>query len=471
MKKAPLLEELLKYKEEENLILSMPGNKSGKAFLRDKLGERFKSSLGDLDITEVDPLDNLHAPEGVIKEAQELLRRTYKAKKAYFLVNGSTSGNLISIFSAFKEGDEVLVERNCHKSIYNALILRKLKVVYIDSDYNEALGIFMPIDENNIKIALKKANNPKGIVLTNPNYYGIVSNLEEIIKELKNNGLKVIIDSAHGAHFGFSESLPKSVVALGDYVVLSAHKTLPSLTQGGYLIVNEENENVEFYLKVFMTTSPSYLIMASLDYARYYLDNYAREDYEKLIKLSEEYKDKINKTKKVKILDLEYVNEDYEIDKSRYVIVLEDGYSGYKFLEYLRSKKIQAEMSFSKGVVLILSPSNTKEDFEKILKSIETLDINLLKEEKIEFTKRNLDSIKALEPFEVFDLKGRLISIEEALNEISKDFIVPYPPGIPLVVPGEVITKEAINIIKEYLNNDLSILGVSNNKVNVIKER
>ena len=471
MKKAPLLEELLKYKEEENLILSMPGNKSGKAFLRDELGEKFKNELGNLDITEVDPLDNLHAPEGVIKEAQELLRKTYKAKKAYFLVNGSTSGNLISIFSAFKEGDEVLVERNCHKSIYNALILRKLKVVYIDSNYNEALGIFMPIDENNIKIALEKSNNPKGIVLTNPNYYGILSNLEEIIKELKADGLKIIIDSAHGAHFGFSESLPKSVVALGDYVVLSAHKTLPSLTQGGYLIVNEENEDVEFYLKVFMTTSPSYLIMASLDYARYYLDNYAREDYEKLIKLSEEYKEKINKTKKVKILDLEDINGNYGIDKSRYVMVLEDGYSGHKLLEYLRSEKIQAEMSFFKGVVLILSPSNTKEDFEKILKSIETLDVNLLKEEKIEFKKRNIDSIKVLEPFEVFDLKGELISIEEALNKISKDFIVPYPPGIPLVVPGEVITKEAVNIIKEYLSNNLSVLGVSNNKINVIKQK
>lgn len=471
MKKAPLLEELLKYKEEENLILSMPGNKSGKAFLRDELGEKFKNELGNLDITEVDPLDNLHAPEGVIKEAQELLRKTYKAKKAYFLVNGSTSGNLISIFSAFKEGDEVLVERNCHKSIYNALILRKLKVVYIDSNYNEALGIFMPIDENNIKIALEKSNNPKGIVLTNPNYYGILSNLEEIIKELKADGLKIIIDSAHGAHFGFSESLPKSVVALGDYVVLSAHKTLPSLTQGGYLIVNEENEDVEFYLKVFMTTSPSYLIMASLDYARYYLDNYAREDYEKLIKLSEEYKEKINKTKKVKILDLEDINGNYGIDKSRYVMVLEDGYSGHKLLEYLRSEKIQAEMSFFKGVVLILSPSNTKEDFEKILKSIETLDVNLLKEEKIEFKKRNIDSIKVLEPFEVFDLKGELISIEEALNKISKDFIVPYPPGIPLVFPGEVITKEAVNIIKEYLSNNLSVLGVSNNKINVIKQK
>lgn len=471
MKKAPLLEELLKYKEEENLILSMPGNKSGKAFLRDELGKNFKSTLGDLDITEVDPLDNLHAPEGVIKEAQELLRETYKAKKAYFLVNGSTSGNLISIFSAFKEGDEVLVERNCHKSIYNALILRKLKVIYIDSNYNDSLGIFMPINEDNIKIALKKANNPKGIILTNPNYYGIISNLEEIIKELKANGLKVIIDSAHGAHFGFSESLPKSVVALGDYVVLSAHKTLPSLTQGGYLIVNEENENVEFYLKVFMTTSPSYLIMASLDYARYYLDNYAKEDYNNLIKLSEEYKDKINNTKKVKILDLEDINGNYEIDKSRYVMVLEDGYSGHKLLEYLRSKKMQAEMSFLKGVVLILSPSNTKEDFEKILESIKDLDMNLLKEDKIEFRKRNIDSIKALEPFEVFDLKGELVSIEEAIDRIAKDFIVPYPPGIPLVLPGEVITKEAINIIKEYLNNNLSVLGVSNNRINVIKER
>ena len=294
MNKAPLLEELLKYHKEDNLILSMPGNKSGKGFLRDTLGITFKEALGTLDITEVDSLDNLHCPEGVIKEAQELLAKTYGVKKAYFLVNGSSCGNLASIFSAFNEGDEVLVERNCHKSIYNAIILRKLKVVYIDAVIDNNLGIFLPPREEEIFKAFEKANNPKGIILTNPNYFGISYKLDETIQRLREKGLKIIIDSAHGAHFGICKELPKSMAKLGDYVVLSAHKTLPSLTQGAFLLVNSDDDNIDFYIKAFMTTSPSYLIMASLDYARYYLDEYGYDEYERLINKAEKYRSIIN---------------------------------------------------------------------------------------------------------------------------------------------------------------------------------
>ncbi|MGG7143391.1 aminotransferase class I/II-fold pyridoxal phosphate-dependent enzyme [Clostridium nigeriense] len=468
MNKAPLLEELLKYKSENNLVLSMPGNKCGKGFLRDELGKRLKNSLGELDITEVAPLDNLHNPEGVIKEAQELLAKTYKVKKAYFLVNGSSSGNLAAIFSAFNEGDEVLVERNCHKSIYNALILRKLKVIYIYAVVDNNLGIFLPPREEEINDALKKAKNPKGIILTNPNYFGIYYDLEKIIGKLRKEGLKVIIDSAHGAHFGFNERLPKSMAILGDYVVVSAHKTLPSLTQGAFLLVNSIEKNIEFYLKAFMTTSPSYLIMASLDYSRYYLDNYAKDDYDNLIKIAEKFRKDINFLNKVYIVNNNDIEEQYKIDKSRYLMTVRDGYSGHKLLEYLRSKKIQAEMSFSKGVVLILSPSNTEVDFEKIYLAIKELNIDLLKTEEniIEFSKSYPKKI--LEPYEVFNFKYKYISLEESLDKISNDFIVPYPPGIPIVCPGEKITTEVIDIIKNYIGNKLSVIGLEDNMIKVI---
>lgn len=468
MNKAPLLEELLRYKNEENLILSMPGNKSGKAFLKDKLGKVFKESLGDLDITEVDPLDNLHNPEGIIKEAQKLLAKTYKVKKAYFLVNGSSGGNLASIFSAFNEGDEVLVERNCHKSIYNGLILRKLKVVYIDSVIDENLGIFLPPREEEIIRALNKANNPKGIILTSPNYFGISSGIEEVIKKLQNRGLKVIIDSAHGAHFGFNESLPKSMATLGDYVVVSAHKTLPSLTQGAYLLVNDNDSNIEFYLRAFMTTSPSYLIMASLDYARYYLDNYAREDYKNLIEIAENYREKINSLNKVYIVSEKEVKGSYTIDKSRYLMVVKNGFSGHKLLDYLREKNIQSEMSFSKGVVLILSPSNTIEDFEKVYLAISELDLNIIKDNKNTIEFKNYYPEKCLEPYEIFNLNDTEINLSEAINRIAKDFIVPYPPGIPIVCPGEKITSDTVEIINDYIDNGLSVIGVKNNKIKVV---
>lgn len=477
--KIPLLEEVLKYHEEKNLLLSMPGNKGGIGFLSDEIGKKFVNKLGFLDITEVEPLDNLHCPEGVIKEAQDLLAKTYKSKKAYFLVNGSSSGNLAAIFSAFDEGDEVLVERNCHKSIYNGLILKKLKVKYIEPIINDEQGVFLPPDKENIYDALKECSNAKGIILTYPNYFGISYDIEEIILDLKAKGLKVIIDCAHGAHYGINSRLPKAVSSLGDYVVLSAHKTLPALTQGAYLVVNEENVNLEFYLRTFMTTSPSYLIMASLDYGRYYLDKYGERDYENLISLAEKWKKKINKLKKVHILSREelskkYKNgnsveekENYIIDLTRYILILPKGYSGHKLLEYLRSKKIQAEMSFSRGVVLIMSPFNSEEDFEKIYEAILKIE---MKKIYTQIESKYFSEIpeKKLEPYEVFNKNGKWCEVEKSEGFIAKEAIIPYPPGIPLLCPGEVISISAINIIKDYVNNKKSIIGVENNMIKVV---
>lgn len=482
--KIPLLEELLKYHDEKNLLLSMPGNKGGRGFLGDKFGEEFVNRLGFLDITEVDPLDNLHCPEGFIKDAQELLAKTYKAKKAYFLVNGSSSGNLAAMFSAFDEGDEVLVERNCHKSIYNGLILRKLKVKYIEPIIDHENGIFLPPDKENIYKALDGCLNAKGIILTYPNYFGITYDIEEIIRDLKSKGLKVIIDCAHGAHFGINKRLPKSVANIGDYVVLSAHKTLPSLTQGAYLLVNEENCALEFYLKAFMTTSPSYLIMASLDYARYYLDNYGKRHYEELIYKAESWKEKINNLKKVHLLSKEELNEhykdkivsennskeEYDIDLSRYVMILPKGYSGHKLLDYLRNNHIQAEMSFSRGAVLILSPFNTDEDFNIIYEAILNLEMESICG-KIESKYFCNIPIKVLEPYEVFNLKSEWCEIENTEGYIAKEAIVPYPPGIPLVCPGEIISKEVLNIIKDYIINQKTIIGVKNNKVQILNRK
>lgn len=468
MNKAPLLDALIRYNEENNLILSMPGNKSGKAFRRDELGKNFQERLGSLDITEVAYLDNLHKPEGVIKESEELLAKTYNVKKAFFLVNGSTSGNMSSIFSAFNEGDEVLVERNCHKSIYNGLILRKLKVIYIESVVDEENGILLPIREIEIEEALKKAKNPKGVIITSPNYYGIKYNIEDYLIKLKKQGLKLIIDSAHGAHFGVTKELPKSLSEIGDYVVLSAHKTLPALTQGAYLMVNDKEFDSDFYIKAFMSTSPSYLIMASLDYARYYLDNFAQEDYSRLIKTAKIYKRRINDLNKLRILEQCDLKEGYILDESRYLIILKKGYNGEKLLEYFKSKKIQCEMSFERGVVLILSPMNTEEDFELIYKSIKELDIESLKVDEKNSRYLKIMPKKVMEPYEVFAVEGKFINIEEAEGKIAKEDIIPYPPGIPLVCKGEVISKEVIEVIKDYLENNQTIIGIENNKVNVV---
>lgn len=469
MGKLPLLTALLDYHKEKNLILSMPGNKCGIGFLSDKLGEEFVYNLGFLDITENDPLDNLHCPEGVIKESEELLAKTYGGKLGFFMVNGSSSGNLISIFSAFNEGDEVLVERNCHKSIYNGLILRKLKVTYIDPVIDNKNGIFLPPNKEKIYEAFNKCKNAKGIIITNPNYFGVSYDIETIIKDLKNKGLKVIIDAAHGAHFIATNKLPKSLTSLADYIVLSAHKTLPSLTQGGYLIVNDEDSDVLFYKNTFLSTSPSYLLMASLDYARYYLDEYGENEYDKLIKLANKWKEKINCIDKVKILSDFDLMDGYEIDKSRYVLILDEGYSGYKLHELLRKEKVQCEMGFLRGVVLILSPFNKEEDFKKIYEALNKINFEYIKYVG-NVESFNIKTEKVFEPFEVFKKDYEFVNLKDSLGRVSKEAIVPYPPGIPLICQGEVITIDAINIVKNYLENNKDVIGILDGKVKVIKD-
>ena len=472
--KAPLLEELFKYHDEKNLILSMPGNKCGKGFEKDEMGRIFMERMGRLDITEVDPLDNLHYPEGVIDEAQKLLAQTYNSQKAYFLVNGISGGNLSCIFESFNEGDEIIVERNCHKSIYNAIVLRKLKAVYIEPVIDDELGIFLPPDDKNIYAALEKSSNPKGIILTYPNYFGITFNIKNVINDMKNRGLKIILDSAHGAHFGMSRELPESMTSIADYVVLSAHKTLPALTQGAFVTVNDINDKFEFYLRTFMTTSPSYLIMASLDYSRYYMDSYGKEDYKRLIYMAELWKDKINDIGKVKILSQRdiYIHGDYDIDKTRYLMILPHGYSGHKLLNYLRKKKIQSEMSFSQGVVLILSPFNTEEEFKKIYEAVYDMDLEKL-EQKYDLYKNCFEKEipkKALEPYEAFEAEYETVDIDKCEGRISKEFIIPYPPGIPIICPGEIISKKNLNIIKDYMINEKDVIGIDkeNMKVKVI---
>ena len=459
--KTPLLDEVKKNKKEENLIFSMPGNKCGKVFLKDNIGKEFVDTMGYLDITEVDPLDNLHAPEGIILEAQQLLAKTYGVKKAYFMVNGSTGGNLCSIFAAFNEGDEVLVERNCHKSIYNGLILRKLKVKYIEPLIDEKLGIFLPPDKKNIYDAIEQCENLKGIILTYPSYFGITYDIEEVLLDLKKRGLKIVVDSAHGAHFIANNKLPKAIYGIPDYVVLSAHKTLPALTQGSYLLSNTDDNAVEFYLNTFMTTSPSYLIMSSLDYARYYLDEYGYDEYERLINKAEKYRSIINSLNKVHIISKEDLAEDYDIDKSRYIVTVSKEYSGHKLLEYLREQGIQCEMSFASGVVLLLSPINDDDDFKKLLKSFENLQLKDIRQDNYSKYYSFIPK-KVLEPYEVFKKECKYIKINEADKNIACEAIIPYPPGIPLLCPGEVITKEAIDIIDDYISNNRSVIGIKN---------
>lgn len=472
MSKMPIVQALSNYINKNNAPFSMPGGKQGRGF-----NDNFKEILLKGDITEVEGLDNLHKPEGIIKEAQELLRDYYGSVKSYFLVNGSTSGNITMIFSALKEGDKVLVERGCHKSIFNGILLRKLIPVYIFNDYSKENSIPLGMNYDNLINLLENHRDIKAIILTYPNYYGVCSDLKKIIKECKKRNIKVLIDAAHAAHFGVNKALPENPVKLGaDMVVISAHKTLPSLTQGAYLHVNNKDliHKVESYLYMFLSTSPSYLLMASLDYARWFLQEQGEHSYQELLELLNYYKKLINDLPMFKCIDKEQLLKSssekiYDFDDSRLVIQLRDNdVSGYRLLDYLCGKGVQCEMADYKNVVLITTPFNIEEDFKRLYMALKQCHKEDIYDKEPISLEHSIPLLK-LPPYEVFEKEQEECNIDKAINRICAENIIPYPPGIPLVMLGEIIDKHIIDKINFYINSNVTILGVTEKNIMVLK--
>ncbi|MBP2032285.1 arginine/lysine/ornithine decarboxylase [Clostridium algifaecis] len=474
MSELPLLEGVLKYIKEKNISFCMPGHKMGRGFNSTQIGREFLKNILKFDITEVDGVDNLHNQTGIILEASERLANFYGSKKSYFLINGSTSGNMIMIFASLNEGEKVIVERNCHSSILNALIMRKLVPVYIENTISSKLNAPGVLNLEHFLQVIEENKDAKAIIVTYPDYYGICSNLEFVIKTAKKYNMKVLVDSAHGAHFGVCSDLPKNAVELGaDMVVMSSHKTLPSVTQTSYLHVNKSSyiDKADFYFNIFLSTSPSYIQLCSMDYARFYLEEYGKRDYEKLISIAENYRNKINSLGNMKILDRSYIkNLDYamDIDLTRYVINLKKGYSGNLLLKYLRQNKIQAEMSDSSNVVLIFSPFNEEYEFKKLYEVLKRCPVEKIKSEYIPTIAYGIPKMEIL-PFQAVFKEKEVINLDNSAGRICGKTIIPYPPGIPIVCPGEKIDSDILETIRYYKYNRSELIGVKDNTIEVIK--
>ncbi len=284
----PLWNQLQKHASHQPLSFHVPGHKNG--FLAGGEGADYFKHILKLDATELSGLDDLHSPEGVILEAQELLAGLHGVSKSFFLVNGSTAGNLAMVLSAAEEKETVLVQRNCHKSILNGITLAKAKPVFLAPEFNEEWGVAGGVALETVKEAIRQYPDAKAIILTYPNYYGMVYDLENIIQCAHDHGIPVLVDEAHGAHLIGGSHFPASAVQLqADLTVQSAHKTLPAMTMGAYLHFNSrfiKEEKVSNYLGILQSSSPSYPIMASLDLARAYLASFSKKDEEALLKKS-----------------------------------------------------------------------------------------------------------------------------------------------------------------------------------------
>lgn len=296
--------------------------------------------------------------------------------------------------------------------------------------------------------------------------------------------MKVLVDCAHGAHFGIHPDLPKSAVKLGaDMVVTSAHKTLCSLTQSAYLHVNNEDDidRADFYFDVFSSTSPSYIALCSMDYARFYLEEYGCRDYGKLIKRNQYYGEKINSVSGLSIIgreDIASFNREHsmdanlpdiwDMDTTRYVINLEKNFDGNLLLKYLRKCGIQCEMSDSSNVILIFSPFNRKEEYDALYNALKNCNLDKLKHKCLDIVEYDIPEAKML-PWEALRREKQGVSLGDSVGKISGMNVIPYPPGVPILLMGELIDRNIVEIISYYVENGADLIGIKDNEIKIIK--
>ncbi|MED1048349.1 aminotransferase class I/II-fold pyridoxal phosphate-dependent enzyme [Bacillus mycoides] len=436
----PLYEALMEFKERRLLSFHVPGHKNGLNFPQ-KASGGFKDILS-IDVTELTGLDDLHSPFECIDEAQQLLAEVYGVHKSYFLINGSTVGNLAMILSCCGEHDIVLVQRNCHKSIINGLKLAGANPVFLNPWIDEVHNVPVGVHDEIIKEAITKYSNAKALILTHPNYYGMGIDLEASIAYAHSHKIPVLVDEAHGAHFCIGDPFPKSALVYGaDIVVHSAHKTLPAMTMGSYLHINSRlvsEEKVSSYLSMLQSSSPSYPIMASLDIARFAIAVIKEEGHDEIVEFLRRFKEGLRSIPQIAIL--QYPSQ----DELKVTVQTRCQLSGYELQSVFEKVGIYTEMADPYNVLFIL-PLQVNEGYMKAIEIIRLAMQQYKVKDKtasIRYTYKGEISplpytYKQLERYET-----KLVSIEEAVGMIAAEMVIPYPPGIPLIMYGERITQE-----------------------------
>ena len=405
-------------------------------------GHKRKSAFGiigsEIDITEIDGFDNLHDAKGVLLDIEKRLSAHYKSEKSFMLVNGSTVGILSAIFAVCDEGSTVIIARNCHKSVFNACMLRKLKVIYIEPEFDEENGFYKRISQNAVDEIISKHPEARAIVITSPTYEGYVSEISSPIP--------LIIDAAHGAHFGLSD-FPK--YPKGDIVVSSLHKTLPALTQTAVLnVYNKEYiSKSKLFLDIFETSSPSYVLMNSVDLCLDYIEKGSFDEYCNLLE----------RFYQTPLENLSFRRAD---DLSRVIVSCRStNINGSEFAEILRKKYgIEAEGASRNYVILISTVADNEEALEKLKTALVEIDKTLSFKEEKSFIKPPCPDKEITVSI---DDESDKTDIKKSIEKIANEFVFAYPPDIPLIVPGEVISKEIVDYIADMIKNGVNVISDS----------
>nr|WP_221040569.1 aminotransferase class I/II-fold pyridoxal phosphate-dependent enzyme [Gelria sp. Kuro-4] len=472
----PLFTALKKYLDAGVLPFHVPGHKQGRGL------PEFTNFVGPnvmgIDLTCMEDLDNICSPRGVIQQAEELAAEVWGADHAHFLVNGTTSGIQAMIMSVCAPGDEIILPRNAHKSAIGGIILSGARPVYIEPDIDDYFGIAMGISVERVARALQQHPHAKAVFVINPTYYGVASPLEAIIRLAHAYGAAVIVDEAHGAHLRFHPELPVSGAEAGaDLVATSVHKLAGSLTQSSLLLVNEgrvDPKRVKAVLNLTQTTSPSYVLLASLDVARKQMAAEGRRLVDKALRLARRVRAQLAEVPGLVVLDETVLNDSgcYAFDPTKIVVnARELGLSGHELEKLMRRHfGVQAELSDLYNALFLITIGDDEGLVERLVASLKTI---AGRRERFNVVKypTYLPELpeQVLSPEEAFYGETRSVPLDEAEGEVSAEMIMAYPPGIPLICPGERLSREVIDYINILKRERLNLQGTEDPTVGRIK--
>ncbi len=462
--RAPLLEALERMKAARLVPFDVPGHKRGRG--NKELAEFLGRDCLDVDVNSMKMLDNLCHPVSVIKEAEDLAAEAFGAAHAYFMVGGTTSAVQAMILATVKPGEKIIMPRNVHRSAINALILCGAKPVYVNPQVDDRLGISLGMKVEEVRAAIEKNPDAKAVMVNNPTYYGICSDIETLTKLAHEHGMKLLADEAHGTHFYFNDKLPKSAMSVGaDMAAASIHKSGGSLTQSSMLLIGESMNPgyVHQIINLTQTTSGSYLLMSSLDISRRNLAIHGEEIFDKVIDLVEYARDEVNALGGWYAYGKEIADGDavFDFDTTKLSIFTRPiGLAGVEVYDILRDEyDIQMEFGDIANVLAYVSVGDRKKDIERLVSALAEIRRNYRKDPSKMLKTEYIDPIVDTTPKEAFYSEKKSLPLDETVGETAAEFLMCYPPGIPILAPGERITREILDYIHYAKRKGCQITG------------
>ncbi len=475
---APIYEALRKFRRMRVVPFDVPGHKRGRGNM--ELTEFLGEDCMNVDVNSMKPLDNLCHPVSVIRDAEMLAAEAFGAANAFFMVGGTTSAVQSMIMYACKSGDKIIMPRNVHRSAINALILTGAVPVYVNPDVNHQLGIALGMSVEQVEQAIRENPDAKAIMVNNPTYYGICSDLRRITELAHAHGMLVLVDEAHGTHFYFGDNFPLTAMAAGaDCASVSMHKSGGSLTQSSFLLMGK-NVNADYMRQVInltQTTSASYLLLSSLDISRKRLALSGREIFAQTVEMAEYARSEINSIGGYYAYSRELINGDsiYDFDVSKLsVYTLPIGLAGIEVYDLLRDEyDIQIEFGDIGNILAYISVGDRKRDIERLISAMAEIKRRFGKTEANMLTQEYIAPVVAEAPRTAFYADKTSVPLEESAGKVCTEFVMCYPPGIPILAPGELITPEIIEYIEYAKEKGCQMTGTEDleiKRLNVLAE-